>query len=353
MHFYGPEEIRAHCNAEHQLCTVCEVLGLRLQFYRNFEDLEAHYRSQHFCCTTAICIKNLSYVFAHKSELWAHCISQHGMDLQLADISLRPLPNPPVCSLGIREERNDIYRHTPSIVTPLISEPHFPRFPGTTKSAFNETRENSIKVGVKNVEKINDDGNAGTAEFRRAKVYTDSSSHSTLTSVHTPAFSSASNKSTSSGSVSNSKSVKASEHVPAFLDREILNTHTQVPEFLNRDIISKNSLEAQSRLSQIKRLTSTFSIEIADGISKYIDGAKSLSDLVKEIEDAVGKEISLSIFENISFLQRQKEIRDFLPAYKKQVMFPVFKKIPSEKQPQPKKEVQPLGFKILDFSRKK
>ncbi|KAI4290804.1 E3 ubiquitin-protein ligase ZNF598 [Pancytospora philotis] len=133
QHFYNREEARKHCQMEHQLCTVCDLLGVKCQFYRNFKELEEHYRAKHYCCTDSVCAKNLCYVYAYKSELWTHCLTQHSLEIQLADIQLSARPNPPVCSIGEVEEAdpNGLYRQNPNIVTPLINQPYFPSFNST------------------------------------------------------------------------------------------------------------------------------------------------------------------------------------------------------------------------------
>ncbi|KAI5151182.1 E3 ubiquitin-protein ligase [Enteropsectra breve] len=127
---YNLDAAKRHCTAEHQLCTVCESLGKRFQFYKNYAELEEHYRSQHFCCTSSVCVKNLCYVFGYKSELWEHSHRYHGSNIKLDEITTGKTVNPPVCSLGGVEEPlpENIYQQSANIVTPIVNEPYFPSF---------------------------------------------------------------------------------------------------------------------------------------------------------------------------------------------------------------------------------
>lgn len=263
VYFYNKESAKRHCQLEHQLCTICEILGKKMQFYRNYSELQEHYRARHFCCTDSVCVKNLCYAHAYKSELWTHCLTQHSLDLQLADIKLSSRPDPPVCSIGEVEEPDTtgMYRQYPNIVTPLINEPYFPSFTSTTA----------------------------------------------------------------------------------------------VPDFMNRQILAQEVQARKSRLQQIHCFTRTFCNEINASIEGYIDGVKDFPTLVKEIESAVDPRVSLKILENISFLQRAKEAKEHLIAYKKQVMFPSFHKTMS---PTPtmvkKKATAPFSsYKVLDLSKKR
>ncbi|KAI5168321.1 E3 ubiquitin-protein ligase [Pancytospora epiphaga] len=130
IYFYNKEEAKKHCQAAHQLCTVCDVLGKKQQFYCDYKDLEQHYRAKHYCCTDSLCLKNLCYVFAYKSELWTHCLEQHSLDVKLTDICLSGRKNPPVCSVGDSEggDAFSVYRQETNITNTLINEPYFPSF---------------------------------------------------------------------------------------------------------------------------------------------------------------------------------------------------------------------------------
>lgn len=129
-YFFNLELLKRHCHNVHQLCTVCETLGLRLQFYNTYAALEEHYKAKHYCCTDSLCLSNKCYVFVNKSELWEHYLSQHSMNVPLSDIHARCGNNPPVVALTTREEAQpqNLYRQTRSIVTPLVNAPYFPSF---------------------------------------------------------------------------------------------------------------------------------------------------------------------------------------------------------------------------------
>lgn len=127
---YNKEVAKKHCNSEHQICTVCESMGIRFQFYKSFAELEAHYRSKHYCCDNAVCLKNYCYVYAYKSELCAHSLTRHGQEKQLEDVILKEETNPPVFSLGdiATGEETSVLNDEMNLETPLVHEPFFPSF---------------------------------------------------------------------------------------------------------------------------------------------------------------------------------------------------------------------------------
>ena len=87
-HFFDLLEARKHCINAHQMCTVCDVLGRKHQYFQNYEELEKHYTSQHYCCTDTLCVKNHCYVYAHKSEMWAHYKNVHKIQKDFNEIHL-------------------------------------------------------------------------------------------------------------------------------------------------------------------------------------------------------------------------------------------------------------------------
>ena len=130
-YLYNAEEARQHCLLEHQMCTICDILGLKNQFYSNYPDLEKHYKAKHYCCKDPVCIRNMCYVYASKNELWSHCIMHHAMDIKLADIQTGLVANPPVNSLENEPGgggESALFRQPVNLVTPVISEPNFPNF---------------------------------------------------------------------------------------------------------------------------------------------------------------------------------------------------------------------------------
>lgn len=265
FYLYSRDTAKKHCDREHQLCTVCDILGSKFQYYRNFTDLETHYRSQHFCCTNTVCIKNLCYVYAYKSELWAHSMTHHGMEMQLSDIMPGCEKNPPVLSLSEKrsgdEDEESIYRTGTNVLNPLVSSPFFPTF-----------------------------SMAATAEPR-----------------------------------------EAAGCVPSFLDRRILH---------------QEESSSRQRTAQVGSIAPSFCSEICTSIGKYLAGTKPIGEMVGEIEDAVGKSTCLRILESVSFLQKQRDVREFLVGYKKELKFPTFKKAARD-EVQRKKQI---GFRVLDAS---
>lgn len=127
---YNKDCAKRHGNYNHQICTVCDSLGIKFQFYRDYAQLEEHYRSRHYCCDSPACIRNYCYVYAYKSELCVHCMSVHGKEMQINNVSLKNVKNPVVFSLhdaSSGEEPVAFARGT-GIEAPIVSQPYFPSF---------------------------------------------------------------------------------------------------------------------------------------------------------------------------------------------------------------------------------
>lgn len=268
---YNKDTAKSHCYQNHQICTVCDILGQKLQFYKNFSDLETHYRSQHYCCANPVCVKNHCYVYAYKSELCAHSISHHGMEMQLSDISVKKDKDVQVFSLftkGGLLEPESLYTTGVNILNPLVNEPFFPSF-----------------------NKVN------AAKTKKADL----------------------------GSV---------------------------PSFLSRQIIHETDDLKRQRERILNLIVPNFSSGISPIIDKYICNIKPLKEMTSELEETVGKEITLKILQKIPFLQKQKEVSEFAIQYKKELKFPPLKKSTKPLAANPNTKPS-LGFKIIDFTKQK
>lgn len=139
---YNKDTAKKHCYQEHQICTVCDILGKKLQFYKNYAELENHYQVKHYCCSNVICRKNHCYVYAYKSELCAHSIAHHGLEMQIADIVEASGKNPSVLSLQEKNstlEQESLFTTGVNIVNPLVDEPFFPSFSRDKKPGNSST----------------------------------------------------------------------------------------------------------------------------------------------------------------------------------------------------------------------
>lgn len=127
------------------------------------------------------------------------------------------------------------------------------------------------------------------------------------------------------------------------------NSSNLLPGFLDRAIIHQTNTLTSQRLEILKGLTPFYN-EISIIIGKYIDSLKSLSEMVSEIEECVGKDLCYKILLKISFLQKQKEIEQFSKEYKKELKFPIFKK--ETKKVEESGNKKGIGFRIIDFTKK-
>ncbi|KAM0672317.1 RING Zn-finger domain-containing protein [Ordospora colligata] len=85
-YLYDADNARQHCNIEHEMCQICDMVGLKYKYYRNFKDLESHYRNAHYCCMFDQCLANKCYAFTYQTELLAHLTKIHKLDVTLSSI---------------------------------------------------------------------------------------------------------------------------------------------------------------------------------------------------------------------------------------------------------------------------
>ncbi|KAL6121099.1 hypothetical protein NUSPORA_02038 [Nucleospora cyclopteri] len=158
--YFDLAEIRTHCRNEHQICTICDVMGKKHQYFRNYDDLERHFRSEHYCCTDSLCIKNHCFAFAFKSEIWGHYKEAHKVQRDLNEIRIvKYNPDPKRCDLsdskGLDANKSPFAITTGAvrILNPYVKEnPSFPGFLEQFKSS------SSLASSKKLIEKAKEGG---------------------------------------------------------------------------------------------------------------------------------------------------------------------------------------------------
>ncbi|CAD24948.1 ZINC FINGER PROTEIN [Encephalitozoon cuniculi GB-M1] len=98
IYLFDSDDARRHCNLRHEACHVCDMVGIRYQYYSSFEDLEAHYRNAHYCCTFQTCRVGKCYVFPYHTELLEHLTRFHKVNARLSEI-----PRPGRCSIPVMD----------------------------------------------------------------------------------------------------------------------------------------------------------------------------------------------------------------------------------------------------------
>ncbi|KAJ3353916.1 hypothetical protein HDU83_006121 [Entophlyctis luteolus] len=77
IYFYGDDELYEHCRKSHEQCFLCVGVGIRHQYYENYERLENHFQKDHYCCTDPECLEKKFQVFYSDIDLKAHEIAVH------------------------------------------------------------------------------------------------------------------------------------------------------------------------------------------------------------------------------------------------------------------------------------
>lgn len=75
--FYTQEALIKHCRKAHEVCYLCERLGKKNEYYKNYKELENHFKKTHYTCTEQMCLEARCYAFIDEIELAAHRASLH------------------------------------------------------------------------------------------------------------------------------------------------------------------------------------------------------------------------------------------------------------------------------------
>jgi len=74
---FDAEALFYHCTSSHETCFLCERLGVRHQYFKDYSHLWRHFCAKHHVCDEAEC-KALRFIaFASQTELQAHRLQQH------------------------------------------------------------------------------------------------------------------------------------------------------------------------------------------------------------------------------------------------------------------------------------
>lgn len=80
--FYTQEMLLKHCRKTHEICYICERLGKKNEYYKNYQDLESHFKKAHYTCDERMCQEAKCYAFIDEVELAAHKGSLHPVKKQ-------------------------------------------------------------------------------------------------------------------------------------------------------------------------------------------------------------------------------------------------------------------------------
>lgn len=75
--FFDDEALFLHCTSAHESCFLCERLGVRHQYFKDYAHLWRHFTAKHHVCEDASCRALKFIAFASPQELQAHRLQQH------------------------------------------------------------------------------------------------------------------------------------------------------------------------------------------------------------------------------------------------------------------------------------
>ncbi|KAI9314552.1 hypothetical protein BX666DRAFT_2029424 [Dichotomocladium elegans] len=78
INYYGNDELFEHCRDKHEQCHICVRMGIRSQYYENYDSLEVHFKKDHYLCEYRECLDHKFVVFESDIDLKAHELEAHG-----------------------------------------------------------------------------------------------------------------------------------------------------------------------------------------------------------------------------------------------------------------------------------
>lgn len=106
IHLFDSDHAKKHCNLKHELCHICDMLGMKYRYYSGFDDLEKHYKNAHYCCKFQECQINKCYVYPYKTELLEHLIRFHKINVKISEMAAHGRCTLPVMSPFNEEKKN-------------------------------------------------------------------------------------------------------------------------------------------------------------------------------------------------------------------------------------------------------
>ena len=75
--FYDDDDLFKHLHAKHFKCHVCEQMGKKNQYKRNYKELEDHFRRDHYICEEKSCLEKRFVAFSSLIALQGHMAAEH------------------------------------------------------------------------------------------------------------------------------------------------------------------------------------------------------------------------------------------------------------------------------------
>lgn len=301
-YFYDEATAKHHCNQIHYLCSVCDILGHRNRYYKDFNDLEIHFKNFHYCCKQEFCVKIKAYAFPYKTELFEHLFKFHKIQIKLQDIkSLNEIDN---------------------------------GFMDPTYLSY----QNNIKTSIVNRSTMNGVGGSFIGDV--------------ATSVNRSL-----NLSNGKSYISNSPTNRNST---TFINRTTNNTRNaqiqqneNFPDFLDRAHINKIRQEQLKRKSIIMRLKIKNHDEVCEIIEKIINRSLTIQEGVDDLKLLIDGTSILKLFKDLHFEDMQQEINNYYKFLENQILFPKFESKEKVKSNFRREDNRRVGFKIFDLKKSK
>lgn len=81
LHLYSEDELYEHLREKHHACEICKRLGVKDQYYKDYDQLSAHFNHEHYPCRHPTCMELKFVVFNSALDLQLHSAETHSSSL--------------------------------------------------------------------------------------------------------------------------------------------------------------------------------------------------------------------------------------------------------------------------------
>lgn len=121
-YFYDADVCKKHCRVVHCICTICESVGHRHNYYRNITELNQHLKEMHFVCCFNECN---GIVFGYQSALDEHLYKRHNVGNGSINLTVNKKVSTvkAMCPYDIENDNKNLNRKKTTKTPPIIQPP--------------------------------------------------------------------------------------------------------------------------------------------------------------------------------------------------------------------------------------
>ncbi|EPR79815.1 hypothetical protein SLOPH_2336 [Spraguea lophii 42_110] len=349
IYLYNDDAANRHCQQSHEVCMLCDELGKKFVYFRNYKELENHYKELHYFCHYTECLNTRSKFFAYKSELLMHLSNLHN-HLNLVDIPEKKVGS--VRSFNPFMQKDKKFKFYKSNYDPSKT------MNNNKNTTINTASRINVHKGDRSVNKI--------IQKKVSKKITDSihklslKSNKDIQNNNRPPET-LEPKTKRNNIFKYNKYINNNKDI-VIEDLSMISNHKEfvIPEPTETKNFDnfQNIEDEKGNIFTMKRIVEryTSSIDVLKNIESFEEKKISATTLIDLTESLLGKEKTYDMFNKIKGYTNKKvknELVEYLIVYKKNMDFPPFVKEKAiERKVIRKKEEIKTTFKIINLRKR-